>query len=299
MPTPRTLIAAFTVAASAALAVLVAPGSAAAANTVETAYDLPGPFTTTTGTATDGLGNTYAVYRPASYPALGFASPILTWGNGTNATPGQYSTLLTRMASYGFTVIASTLTNTGSGNEIDDGATYLVAQDGTAGSVYAGHLDTGRVGAFGHSQGATGAVNAATHHPARYTTVLTFSLPAQVWAGTNPDCPTAAACTPHPDQLACPAFLISTHGVLDAIIASPATETAYYRSVPGPASLGLVARWADHNTIQDSGEPGAELGYATAWFLYRLRGNTTAGTAFTGTNPELPGNPAWPGSLTR
>jgi hypothetical protein len=299
MSAPRTLIAALAVAASAALAVLVAPASATGANTVETAYNGPGPFATTTGTATDGLGNGYAVYRPASYPALGFASPILTWGNGTGATPGQYSTLLTRLASYGFTVIASTLTNTGSGTEIDDGARYLVAQNTTAGSVYYGHLDAARVGAFGHSQGATGAVNAATHDPGLYRTVLTFSLPAQIWAGANSDCPTAAACTPHPDQLACPAFLISTHGLLDAIIASPATETAYYHSIPGSASLGLVARGADHNTIQDSGNPAAELGYATAWFLYRLRGNTAAGAAFTGATPELPTNADWPGSLTK
>lgn len=299
MITRRVLTAVFAVVATAMLTVVVAPAGAAAADTVETAYDVPGPYQTTTGTATDGLGNSYAVYRPADYTALGFASPILTWGNGTNATPGQYSTLLTRMASYGFTVIASTLTNTGSGNEIDDGARWLVAQDSTAGSVYAGHLDPSRVGAFGHSQGATGAVNAATHDPSLYAAVLTFSLPAQSLSGSNPDCPTAAACTPHPDQLKAPAFLISTHGLEDLLIASPATETAYYDSVPGSASLGIVAKGADHNTIQDSGDPDAELGYATAWFQYRLRGDAAAGAAFTGASPELPGNANWPGSLTR
>jgi hypothetical protein len=203
------------------------------------------------------------------------------------------------MASYGLTVIASTLTNTGSGNEIDDGAKYLVAQNTASSSVYFGNLDTARVGAFGHSQGATGAVNAATHDPSLYTSVLTFSLPAQSWSSSNSDCPTAAICTPHPDQLKAPAFLISTHGVLDSIIASPATETAYYNSIPGAASLGIVAEAADHNTIQDSGNPSIELGYATAWFLYRLRGDTVAGSAFTGASPELPGNSNWPGSLTK
>ena len=42
------------------------------------------------------------------------------------------SVLLSHLASYGFTVIASTLPNTGSGNEIDAAAHYLVAQNGVA-----------------------------------------------------------------------------------------------------------------------------------------------------------------------
>ena len=285
--------------AAATLSVGNSAGTTSAANTVETTYSAAGPFATTTGTATDSAGNTFATYRPANYAALGFASPILTWGNGSNASPGQYSTLLTRLASYGFTIIASTLTNTGSGNEIDAGAGYLVAQNAVASSIYFGHLDTTHVGAFGHSQGATGAVNAATHNPSRYRTVLTFSLPAQSWASANSNCPTAAVCTPHPDQLTVPTFLIATHGQLDSIIASPATETAYYNSIPGSASLGLIAESADHNTIQNSGNPGIELGYATAWLLYQLRGDTVAATAFSGTSPELPGNANWPGSLTK
>jgi len=267
---------------------------------VEATYAQPGPYATTTGTAVDSQGDTFDVYRPADYGALDAKSPILTWGNGTGATPGMYSTLLTHLASYGFTIIASTLTNTGSGKEIDAGARYLVAQNTTAGSVYAGNLNTTEVGAFGHSQGATGAVNAATNDPSLYATVLTFSLPAAAWSSANSDCPTAAACTPHPELLKVPTFLTSTHGFLDSIIASPATETAYYTSVPAAhASLGIIAEGADHNTIQDSGDPAIELGYPTAWLMDWLRGDTIAAGAFSGQHPELTGNANWPGSQTR
>lgn len=297
--TLRLLIAAVIVTAAAGLTTELTAGRAAAADTIESEYNVPGPYATTTGIATDSLGNGYDLYYPADYATLGFKSPILTWGNGTDATPADYSDLLTRLASWGFTIIASTLANTGSGIQVDDGAKYLVAQDGVPGSVFYQNLNTADVGAFGHSQGATGAVNAGTMDPSLYSTVLTFSLPAQVWSAANPDCPTAAACTPHPNELQCPTFLISTHGLLDSIIASPATETAYYNSIPVSASLGIVAEGTDHNSIQNSGDPGAFLGYVTAWFMYRMRGDTTAAGAFTGPDPELVTNANWPGSLTR
>ncbi len=89
------------------------------------AFGARGPIATTTTVITDGTA-TYDVFRPADYDRLAFKSPIVTWGNGTNATPAMYSTLLSHFASYGFTVIATTLANTGSGREIDAAARYLV-----------------------------------------------------------------------------------------------------------------------------------------------------------------------------
>jgi hypothetical protein len=272
---------------------------------VQTLFAAPGPYATTIGTATSGSA-TYDLYYPSSYAALGFQSPIVTWGNGTNGTPAQVSVLLRHLASYGFTVIASTLPNTGSGHEIDAAAHYLVTQDGAAASVFHGHLNVNEVAAVGTSQGATGAVRAATSDPALIKTVMTFSLPSAVWAAPNPDCPTAADCTAHPDALTRPAFFISTHGFWDSIIASPATEKAYFLSAPVHAALGIITssdgKAADHASIEDpadGGNPGGFLGYATAWLEYQLRGSVIAAAAFTGPHPELTANPNWPGSATR
>ncbi len=83
------------------------------------------------------------------------------------------STLLGDLASYGFTVIASASGWTGSGTQIDAAAHYLSAQDTTVGSVFYHKLDAHKVAAIGHSQGAGGAVRAATHDPALITAVLT------------------------------------------------------------------------------------------------------------------------------
>jgi hypothetical protein len=105
------------------------PGAASgAAFPVQARFTAPGPYATTTGTVTNSAGDAiYDLFYPSHYAALGFKSPVITWGNGTDATPDEYSTLLEHLASYGFTVIASTLENTGSGNEIDAAAHYLVS----------------------------------------------------------------------------------------------------------------------------------------------------------------------------
>jgi len=274
---------------------------------VQAAFASPGPYATTTGTVTDTSGTViYDVFRPSDYSALGFASPIVTWGNGTGASPSKVSDFLSHLASYGFTVIASTLPNTGSGNEIDAAAHYLVTQNGVATSVFHGHLNTGEVASVGTSQGATGAVRAATNDPALIKAVMTFSLPNSVWSGPNPDCPTAADCTANPAALTQPVFFVSTYGFWDSIIASPATEKAYFNSTSVHAALGIIltsdGKLADHTSIQNAavgGNPGGFFGYATAWLEYQLRGNATAAGAFTGPHPELPSNINWPGSAVK
>jgi len=263
---------------------------------VEAAFTPPGPYATTTSTVTDGAGNAiYDIYYPEDYAALGFQSPIVTWGNGTDATPPEYTTLLSHLASYGFSVIATTSRTTGNGVEIGDAAHYLVAQAGTAGSVFYGNLDVNRVAAVGHSQGAGGATRAALNNPALIKTLMTFSLPITYWLNG-----------PSIGQLARPAFLTSTHGIWDSVIAPPVIERIFYETLTGPATLGIIlesdGKRADHASIVDpayGGNPGGELGYATAWLAYQLRSDPTAAAAFTGAHPELVANTNWPGSATR
>ena len=294
---------------SAALMLAALTGAArqpAVSYPVQAAFTLPGPYATATGMVTNASGAAvYDLFYPSDYAAVGFQSPIVTWGNGTGGTPAEYSAFLLHLASYGFTVIASTLPNTGSGKEIDAAARYLVAQDSVPGSNFYRHLNVNEVAAAGMSQGATGAVQATTNDPALIKTAMTFSEPNPIWAAPNPDCPTAADCTAHPAALTRPVFFISTYGFWDAIIASPATEKAFFLSTSVHAALGIIVssdgKPADHTSIENppTGNPGGLLGYATAWLEYQLRGNVTAAGAFTGTHPELTSNINWPGSAVK
>jgi pimeloyl-ACP methyl ester carboxylesterase len=272
---------------------------------VSATFDAAGPFATTTATITEGTA-TYDVFRPADYAQLGFKSPIVTWGNGTGAVPTDYTTLLSHFASYGFTVIATTLPNTGSGREIDAAARYLVKANSTAGSVFALHLDIHAVAAVGHSQGATGAVRTANMDPRLITTVMTFSLPALTLSTPNPDCPVKTDCEYRLSRVTQPIFFTATHGPVDAVITDPANERADFRSIRGRAAVGLISvsegRRADHASVEDTdvgGNPGDELGYATAWLEYTLRGNKVAAPAFSGRHPELVSDSNWPGSMVK
>ncbi len=288
---------------------VVAMPSSAGADTmppVEAAFSAPGPFATTTGTVTEGSTQLYDLYYPSNYGALKFKSPIVTWGNGTGAASDQYSSLLLQFASYGFTVIATTLQNTGSGREMDEAAHYLVKMDTTKGSVFDGHLNVHRAAAVGHSQGATGAARVAIMDPTLISTLITFGLPAPSLAAKNPDCPVVTDCEENMASVHQPTFLVTTRGSEDSYIASPKVERGYFNQVKGRAALGIITESGgvkvDHTSIENAaigGNPGEEIAYATAWLEYTLRGNRQAAGAFTGSHPELTSNPDWTGSLVK
>jgi len=268
---------------------------------IEARYAAPGPYGETDISYTFSTGLVYKIYRPASYAALGFASPIVTWGDGTGGTPDDTAVFLRHLATWGFTVIAVDLKNTGSGREIDAAAKFMAARNFNPASQFYLHLNVTKIAAVGFSQGAGGAVRAATNDPGLFKAVETFSLPNKIFAGPNPDCPTRQDCLADPAALTQPVFFISTHGLLDAVIASPATERGFFNSVHVHTALGIISRsdglLADHPSIAQN--PGGFLGYATAWLRYQLRGDLVAAGAFTGPHPELVSNSNWPGSAVK
>jgi hypothetical protein len=266
-------------------------------------------------------GGSYEVVHPADYSALGYASPIITWGNGTGNVPGDYVTLFDHLASWGFTVVASTLENTGSGVEILDGAHDLVAADEDAGNPFYGHLDTDEIAAMGHSQGATGAVRAAETGGSFISTVVTFQLPwngqgpvgsiwdspfSMGWSLPNANCPTSSTCWADPILLRQPTFFITSEGAEDSFIANPQVERCYFEEVHAPAVLGIVhsseGKKADHTSIEDDdlgGNPEAFLGYVTDWLVTQLLHNVYAATAFVGSQPALTSDSNWTGSVVK
>jgi hypothetical protein len=247
-----------------------------AASAIESTYAARGTWAVSSATVSDSAGS-YVVYYPINLGSGGVDHPIVTWGNGTNATPSQYTGILTQLASWGFVAIASTSTATGSGAQVLDAAEYLVTQNGTSGSIFYGNLDTAHVGAAGHSQGASGALNAAVSSNGLIDTVVTNALPNPIWV--------SAEHVTDFSQLTQSVFL--TSGTSDTFISTASGNAGYYDQVTGGAARARL-KGAGHNTIQGTG--GGFLGYITAWFRYTLVGDTTARGAFAGSTPELPTN---------
>lgn len=253
---------------------------AAASSLIEARYAVRGPSAVAVGQVILSDGRVaYDLFYPADL-ATGAPHPILAWGNGSNAGTGDYSGVLHQLASWGFVIIASTSPSTGTGNEMLVGAQYMASRNDDPASVFYHRLDTTKVGALGHSQGAGGSVLAAQKAPGLFTTIVPIALPAPIYVvgpGTRFDV----------SRVTGPILFLG--GQLD-LIGLPLSLKIYFGQVPGAAAIGIL-RFATHNTIQGTG--GGFLGYLTAWLRYRLMNDGYARGAFAGSQPEINTNGRW------
>jgi len=262
---------------------------------IEKKYYANGTWTVTVSTGAfccDSSGNKFDVYYPTDLGANGFKHPILTWANGTNALPSQYSYLLTHMASWGFVIIATEDLNTGVGQTVLDAANFLIDANSDSSSIFFQKLDVSEVGAFGHSQGATGAINAMIKSGGAIKTVIPIELPEQQFCSSPENCTDTKNVTEGSiffvdgtDDL-----LISPPTQLPSVMGEQSIE-AYYNAVPaGINKVKGSLRGPDHNDVQ--GQPACNgiilcvngvygyLGYPTAWMMANLQGDTFAARAF-------------------
>ncbi|MET7769387.1 hypothetical protein [Nocardia sp. NPDC005366] len=302
------------VAASTAVTAAAAAPSYQPAAPVEAAYYAPGPWAVAERTGVDcctSTGEGYDIWYPADLGAGGVVHPVITWGNGTAAHPRHYAYLLSHLASWGFVVIAADRTDTGTGIQMLDAERYLARQNSDPNSVFGGKIDTGSVGAMGHSQGGLGAFNALARGGGAVGTAVTLEMPLSAVCPSLPSVDGHSACI-DPAAVTSGSVLL-VNGSADGV--SPATQSlspdligmqstrAYYDALPADlpkARATLVG--AQHNDIQGQPEctnysctEGVDryLGYLTAWFMDRLRGDSTARQAFLAETGELLRNPHW------
>jgi hypothetical protein len=103
----------------------------------------------------------FTVFYPGAMPE-GEKFPLITWGNGTCAMPEGYGTLLRYVASYGYIIVAAQDREVGSGASMLKGLDFMIAENDKEGSKYYHHIDTDKIGAMGHSQGAIATVSASS-----------------------------------------------------------------------------------------------------------------------------------------
>ncbi len=206
----------------------------------------------------------YTVYGPA-IPAGGETYPIIIWGNGTCSQPESYGALLRYVASHGYIVFAANSRFVSSNDAMTNALDFAVAANSDPESPYYQKLDTTRVGAMGHSQGAGATVAVATDD--RIDAVILFN------GGTS-----STSSTPKP--------LLAVSGETD--IGAP-TATQYAAAVNGAAQPGAYLFYYDvpqtgnmsgHLTLMM--EPERVTGVTLAWWDYLLKGNETARDLFVG-----------------
>jgi len=275
--------------------------AAPAGGPVEAKYERPGPMRVAKLAPPgpcDRKGDTCEVFYPADLGPQGTLHPVITWANGSDKTPspaGKYDFFLRHLASWGFVVVATRDGTTGVGETVLDAANFLLAQGRDPASPFYRRLDPARVGAVGHSQGASGAANAMLHSKGAIRTAVLFHLPQQAFCNPADNCLT----TPDLEAARSGSFFYVS-GTSDFII-SPDDQlggkklnslNAYYDHTPERlAKVKAMIRGANHNDV--TGRPGcppkmgackqgvgAYLGYPTAWLAWRLQGAADARRAF-------------------
>ncbi|WP_409465676.1 acetylxylan esterase [Amycolatopsis sp. GA6-003] len=254
----RSLLAA---AITAAVAGALAPEAAAAAPSgTARDYEKNGPHQPAKA-AGDGA---HTLYHPADLASSAVRHPVLIWGNGTGATVDQYEALFAHLAGWGYVVAAANTGQSGSGEEMLDGARYLIAENARQGSVFHGRIDTGQIAAAGHSQGGGGAL-AAGADPLVKTTIPIMPGP----QGTV-------------SALHGPAFFVS--GQADVIVPAPYVRARFAACDQVPAVYGQL-RGATHFLQGDTRY--RLIGAITAWLQYHLAGDQAAKSVFYGPRPDL------------
>jgi hypothetical protein len=154
-----------------------------------------GPFMQMTVKNT-GPSNGYQLSYPVDLGRDGLKHPIVTWGNGSGSTPDQY-TLLQRMATHGFVVIASNSSSV-SAALLKGGIDWLIMENGREGSMLKDKLDPDQVAAMGFSLGSLATFEAATDARIKTTVhisggsmtksvVANLQGPAAFYCGTSSD----------------------------------------------------------------------------------------------------------------
>tara|TARA_R110000764_G_scaffold112761_2_gene199617 strand:+ start:28098 stop:28970 length:873 start_codon:yes stop_codon:yes gene_type:complete len=235
-------------------------------------FSSSGSFSTTSGSA----GFSCTVYRPSTLGANGLKHPIITWGNGTGASPSTYSALLNHWASQGFVVIAANTSNAGTGQDMLNCVDYLVDQNNRSSGTYAGKLDLNRIGAAGHSQGGGGTIMAGQNY--RIKATVPFQ-PYTIGLGHN---------SSSQSNQNGPMFLIS--GGSDTIATPTLNSLPVYNRANVPVFWG-ERRGASH--FEPVGNAGDFRGPSTAWFRYQLMDDQAAESTFYGSNCGLCSDRNW------
>jgi hypothetical protein len=296
-----------------------APGTYAPSGSIERKYYADGPARPLrfSSEKCDRRGHVCDVWYPSDI-AQGRPRAVVLWANGTSDAPVEpkvYDYLLAHLATWGFVVIATRDPKTGYGDTVLDSLDHLKRLSGDGTSPLYHRIDVGRVGVAGHSQGATGAINAMLKSNGAVKTSVAFQLPRQIW------CSPADLCVKTEDLKAAKRGSIFYVGGTFDVIISPDRQlfggklnslTAYYDATPdGILKAKALVELANHNdilgkpscaTAEQGGGPltctlgvYGYLGLPTAWLAWQLQGAGEAGAAFRSRTGELFSARAWSG----
>ena len=225
------------------------------------------------------IGKIVVVY-PQSLLKSVQALPLINIGNASNTTAYDLMEAMEHLASWGFVVIGNMDKQTGTGASMSQTLDAFLALAAQQDNQFHDRIDTTKIAIAGYSQGAFGAVMAATAYPnsRAYKAVYLCSCP-QKQIGINFKWGASDF-----SKICAPLLMVAGTGDWDSKIISP--EEAFQANFD--ETTGDFPVVAARHTSKDHEEMGGEGDpYMTAWFCYFLKGDSAAGKAFIGDDAEI------------
>lgn len=207
--------------------------------------------------------------------------PTVVMVNGTGLKALHYRPLFEHLASWGFVVIGNDDSNAWNGRSALVSLDKALFQNSMVSSPLYQRIDLDRIGVVGHSQGAMGAINAATEDD-RFKVLYAASCPQKSLAkklGWSYSMKT----------ISIPTMLVAGTGWIDRHISPLDSLLLLAEELPDttPMLLGRL-KGVEHRYVLHEGDA-----YMTAWLRHFLANDADAAAALASDNPEILNNPRW------
>ena len=207
--------------------------------------------------------------------------PTVVMVNGTGLKALHYRPVFEHLASWGFIVIGNDDSNAWNGRSALVSLDKAIFQNSIVSSPLYQRIDLDRIGVVGHSQGAMGAINAATEDD-RFKVLYAASCPQKSLAkklGWSYSMKT----------ISIPTMLVAGTGWIDRHISPLESLLHLAEELPDttPMLLGRL-KGIEHRFVLHEGDA-----YMTAWLRCFLADDVDAAAALTNNNSEIFDNPRW------
>jgi len=207
--------------------------------------------------------------------------PTVVMVNGTGLKALHYRPVFEHLASWGFIVIGNDDSNAWNGRSAIVSLEKALCQNSMENSPLYQRIDLHRIGVVGHSQGAMGAINAATEDD-RFKVLYAASCPQKSlakkldWSYSM-------------KTISIPTMLVAGTGWIDRRISPLESLLHLADELPDttPMLLGRL-NGVEHRFVLHEGDA-----YMTAWLRHFLANDADAAAALASDNPEILNNPRW------
>ena len=209
------------------------------------------------------------------------AFPLVVMVNGTGLKALDYAPVFEHLASWGFIVIGNDDPNAWNGRSALASLDIALQHNDDKCSPLYHRIDLQRMGVAGHSQGAIGAINAASADE-RFKVLYAASCPQAKLAKR-------LRWTYSLSDIHIPTMLSAGTWWIERQISPLASLERLAGELPAstPMLMGRI-NGIEHRYILHQGDA-----YMTAWLRYWLANDTLAAPAFLGVAPEILNNPRW------